>query len=73
MLYAYIALGFIVFGFPLAFDLYYMALQRKIVREHQKEWDAIKAELEEKGANHIEIAEAYERYIESCGGCFPCM
>lgn len=57
----------------IVFDLFYMSLQRKKVKEHQEEWDKIRAELEEKGANYIEIAEAYGRYIEVCGGCFPCM
>ena len=74
-MYICIALGMIVLAicYCLAFDLYYMAIQRKIVREHQEEWDRIKAELEEKGADYIEIAEAYGRYIEVCGGCFPSM
>ena len=67
------ALGCILFAicFCLITDLFYMALQRKTVKKHQEEWDSIKAELEENGADYIEIADAYGRYIEVCGGCFP--
>ena len=73
MLYIYVWLLVFVFaiGYYIVFDLFYMAWQRKTVKKHQEEWDKIRAELEEKGADYIEIAEAYGRYIEVCGGCFP--
>ncbi len=75
MMYMCIAFGMIVFAicYCIVFYLCYMAIQRKTVREHQEEWDRIRAELEENGADYIEIAEAYGRYIEVCGGCFPGM
>ena len=75
MVYLYVALGCIgfVICYCLAFDLFYMALQRKTVKKHQEEWDKIKAELEEKGADYSDIADAYGEYIKVCGGCFPSM
>jgi hypothetical protein len=53
------------------YDLFYMASLRKTVKKHQEEWDKIKMELIEKGADYIEIADAYGKYIKVCGGCFP--
>lgn len=75
MEYMLIAFGLIVFAilYCLAFDFFYMALQRKIVRKNQEEWDKIKMELEEKGADYIEISDAYGEYIKVCGGCYPSM
>ena len=75
MMYIWVAFGMIVFVilYCLAFDFYYMALQRKTVRKNQEEWDRIKEELEEKGADYVEIADAYGEYIKVCGGCYPAM
>ncbi len=74
-MYILVLLGVFMFSicYYIVYDFFYMAYQRKIVREHQEEWDRIKAELEEKGADYIDIAEAYGRYIEVCDGCFPSM
>jgi hypothetical protein len=73
MEYLYIALGMILCAvcYIVAFDWSYHALLRKQVAKNQKEWDKIKAELEEQGADYIEIAEAYGRYMAVCGGCYP--
>ena len=75
MLYIFVVLLTFVFAivYYIVFDLFYMALQRKTVKKHQEEWDKIKAELVEKGADYIELADAYGRYIKTCGGCFPCL
>ncbi len=52
---------------------------QKLLKQHQKEWDKIKLELEKKGANGNEIVEEYSKYLELlictrdswCGACFP--
>ena len=68
--------------FFIGYSIYYWLVDmrtQKLLKEHQEEWDKIKAELEEKGADDIEIADAYAHYLDSlistrdaqCGACFP--
>jgi hypothetical protein len=53
--------------------LCYLAILRKKVKKNQEEWDKIKAELIEKGADNDKIAEEYLRFMNECDGCYPSM
>lgn len=52
---------------------------KKLLKEHQLEWDKIKQDLVNKGKSDIEILEKYTEYIEylwytrhpKYGACFP--
>ena len=73
--YLWVTFGMIVYAIChiIVFYLLYTASVRKQVKENQKEWDKIRVQLEEKGADYIEIAEEYRRCMAMWDGCYPCM